>query len=307
MTTELILPPAKNPGTQIILDKQATIETRLPPNVNPQNFMTAVVTEMNSLTRPCTPASIAIAAFNCAVLGLIPGSALGHAYFIPYKGVCTLIPGYKGFLDLAYGNKFLKSVHCDVVLRGEEFDYWKDETGPKLKHLVSLERNLTRDNVMATYCIYHTALGGHGIVLVNKKELNKIDTEKNVWKSDYVSMAKKTAVRRAAKEWKITPSLGLAIQLDEQAERGDTQTADPSFGNIEDLTAEPESSFSLSGDGEKPKSGYDAVREAVDAVTDHDSMKKAVEVLVENSKALTEEQNNELNQLIDEKEASIGG
>lgn len=249
MTTELTryLPDPLNKGTALIIGYAELIATRLPANVNPQNFMTACVVEANALTTTCSPKSVAIATFNCAVMGLIPGPALGHAYFVPFKGVCTLMPGYRGFLDLAFGNSFLKDIHCDVVLNGEDFRFWKDEHGPRLLHEVTLDRDLQKQNVLAAYCIYHTTSGGNGIRVVNRRELNKVDTGMNVWKSDYISMALKTPIRRAAKEWKITPSLGRAILLDEQSERGDSQTCEQTFGSVGGPFS---SEFSLDGNAE---------------------------------------------------------
>ena len=228
MSRELILPPARNRGAELVIDKSDSIARRLPAGLDPQLFLATVITEINESCSECTNISCAVAAINCAMLGLIPGKALGHAYFIPFrnkatgKTECTLIPGYKGYLELAFSNEFLKTVHTDVVLRGEQFDQWVDGGGPQLRHAVPLDRSLSKNDVLAAYCVYSTVRGGHGVEVVTRQELDKIP-QRNVWKTDYIGMARKTAVRRAAKLWRTTRQLSIAITLDEQAERDEVQ------------------------------------------------------------------------------------
>lgn len=239
MSRELILPPARNRGAELISEKHDSIIRRLPSGLDPQLFLATCIAEVNEHCADCTPLSCAIATINCAMLGLVPGKALGHAYFIPFrnKGTteCTLIPGYKGYLELAFSNEFLRSVYTDVVLRGEDFDQWVDGGGPQIRHAVPLDRNLNRNDVLAAYCVYSTVKGGHGVEVVTRQELDKIP-QRNVWKTDYIGMARKTAVRRAAKLWRTTRQLSIAIHLDEAAERDEAQ---PNFSG-ELLLEEPE-------------------------------------------------------------------
>lgn len=220
----IALPRPKNDASKELLKGIDRLASVLPSEVPAQQFCVALLTAANQLTG-CTPLSVGIAAFNCAQLGLMPGGVLGHAYLIPYGKQCTLVPGYRGLLDLAFNNSFLVDVHADVVLQGEEFDYWKNREGPQIHHKPALDRSMAKKDVVAAYCLYHTAAGGCGIKVVSKTELKKVDTGKNVWKSEYVAMAMKTAIRRASKEWKLTSRLALAVQLDEQAERGEVQSS----------------------------------------------------------------------------------
>jgi recombination protein RecT len=48
----------------------------------------------------CTPESLFRASLQAVELGLEPGGALGHAYLVPYGNQCTLIPGYRGLVEL---------------------------------------------------------------------------------------------------------------------------------------------------------------------------------------------------------------
>lgn len=260
MGTALIIPTTRNTSAEKLAEKIDPILTCLPSAVDRQQFVTAVIVAANELNKPCQPASVLRAAFNCAQLGLLPGAGLGLAYFIPYKGVCTLVIGYRGFIDLSFSNDFLRDIHADVILRGEEFRQWTDSDGPHIQHEIPLDRELSRENVVGAYSVYHTQRGGAGVVVVPRKELDAVDRsgdpKSNVWKTRYCEMAKKTPIRRAAKFWKITPRMALAISLDETQERGEPQEM------IESLTDEKTEDFSLKdlepGDGETSDPKQDA-------------------------------------------------
>jgi recombination protein RecT len=219
---ELILPKPQHDGAAMVVRKMPSILQQLPSEINRAAWAAAVVGEVNRVSN-CEPASVATAVYNLAFLGLFPGSALGHAYFVPFKGKATLIPGYKGFLDLAFGTGFLRDIHCDVICRDEPFEYWKDETGPRLNHRPPLDRRMNRETIIGAYCLYHTRDGGYGIKVINREDIQKSDKGRDVWNSDFASMVLKTAVRRASKEWKLTGRLGRAIELDERYERDEDQ------------------------------------------------------------------------------------
>lgn len=75
----------------------------------------------NQSLRNCTPESIYTALAISAQLGLIPSSALGEAFLVPFKGKCTLIPGWKGLVKLAHRSKAIKRLVADVVYERDEF------------------------------------------------------------------------------------------------------------------------------------------------------------------------------------------
>src|SRR5262249_54882649 len=53
-------------------------------------------------TGACPRQSFALAVMEAAQLGLELDSVSGMAYLVPFKGVVTLIPGYRGLIQLAY-------------------------------------------------------------------------------------------------------------------------------------------------------------------------------------------------------------
>lgn len=242
MNSSLIIPKAQNEYATKVADRIDDILTIASPDVagsfdRRQQMATALVVAANELKKDsCYPSSVLMAAFHATYVGLTPGSALGLAYFIPRKrkredrlARCQLEIGYKGFLDLAFGNQFLERCHAEVVLDGEEFKYWVDADGPQILHDIPnpLERPIKnthiRKHVRGAYCIYHPRSGGRGIRWLTRDQLDEVDTKSNVWASNYFEMCRKSAIRRAAKDWKLTQQMANAITLDEQAERDDDQ------------------------------------------------------------------------------------
>jgi recombination protein RecT len=223
--SKVMLPVARNPGAEQ-LRANGLIERLpewLPDETLSKRFVMAVAAEVNRLDADVNPVSVVRTAFNCAVLGLLPGPQLGHAHFVPFKKECQLIIGYKGFLELAYGCGFLKDVQCEVVLTGEEYERWNDADGAQILHTMPLGREEEWANVQGAYCIWHATTGGHGIADVGRKDLQRLSKRGNVWKSEPVEMAKKTPLRRAAKRWNLTSEMAKAVWLDEAAERDEVQ------------------------------------------------------------------------------------
>jgi recombination protein RecT len=228
----VMLPVARNPGAEQ-LRANGLIERLpewLPDERLAKRFVMAVAAEVNRLDADVNPVSIIRTAFNCAVLGLLPGQQLGHAHFIPYGKECQLVIGYKGFLELAYRCGFLKDVQCEVVLRGEEYKRWNevgdDGGGAHIIHTLPLGREEEWANVEGAYCIWNAMTGGHGIEVVGRKKLEplyKKAKSKSAWKTEPIEMAKKTPLRRAAKRWNLTNEMAKAVWLDEAAERGEVQ------------------------------------------------------------------------------------
>lgn len=229
-----------NEPVKLLWESLERMPNHLPSNHNAVQFMTAVVQEANACAfaveakgHKLNAASLRKAAFNTAALGLMPGDALGHAYFVPFKGVVQLIVGYRGFLDLAFRNNFLKGVNCEVVLQGEEFRRWNDSSGPQWNHEIDITRDREKtawDEVVCAYCQYETKLGFTDTVIVNKKELDGIKRRQTrgknaIWADNPIPMALKTPLRRASNRWQFTRELSNARMLDEQAERGDRQAS----------------------------------------------------------------------------------
>lgn len=203
----------------------------LPTDADRIQFATAIMVACNEVdpdkVNPGKETTLLSAALGAVRMNLMPGAELGLCYFVPFKGAIQLIPGYRGYLDLATGNNYLKWVATEVVYRGEEFRSWHDERGPHITHEIPLERSGGDSEIIGAYCSYQTRLSDYAVpVVINRKQIDAArNTNKygKVWGEHFAEMAMKTAIRRAAKRWKITPQLGRAIYLDELAERGEPQ------------------------------------------------------------------------------------
>lgn len=185
-------------------------------------FLSTVIMELNALKDECTEASVFRAVYNLGEMGLLPGSTMQQAYFCPRKikgkYILQVELMYQGLLTLAYENTFLRDVHCEVALVGEECERWNDETGPKLHHKLPNERELTWDNIVGAYCIWHSRNGGHGIRWTGKTELAKIKNkagDSSVWGYDPVAMCEKTPLKRAAKFWPKSRRLSIGMSLED--------------------------------------------------------------------------------------------
>ena len=234
----LILPEAKTDGAKMIASRAAILASISPQWLAVDRYLPMAMAEAN---RPeladCYGPSLVKCAFNCAVIGLMPGDAMGHAWFVPFKNKkaqgrkeTQLIIGYKGYLDLAYRSGFLVSSHPEVIVDSEEFELWNDENGQHVRH------NLTprykgdspqpdKSNIIGAYCVYQTKGGGKGLAGVTRTEINKIDTGRNVWLADFPAMCRKTAVLRARKDWRVTLDFERAAMLDECERAGEPQPA----------------------------------------------------------------------------------
>lgn len=233
-STTLTLPTPKNDAAKELLApaRLQAFQLAMPAERRGdwQSILATYVIAANELTKPCTAISVAKSAYNGCRLGLSCGAPLNHAFLVPFwnkrKNVneCQLIPGYEGFLDLAYGSKFVAAVTCQVWLRDEPFKHFVNIAGEQIDHdITDRGEEPSRNNIMGAYCLWQTAGGARGVKVVNRKQIDKVDKDADVWKSNYEAMCLKTVIRRAAKLWKKTPLLSTAIYLDEQAERDEPQ------------------------------------------------------------------------------------
>ncbi len=236
------LPMAKTEMASHVVKKIEVIKSLLSPGIEPMQFIAATMMEANTLAHqlepeqmndPRTIASFVKAAVNAAVVGLIPGTALGHCYFLPFtmnRGkrseyvMIQYVPGYRGYLELAFASNFLVQCDPEVVLAGEPIRRWHDNK-PRIQHDIPTPRGqeCTRESLVGAYCTYQTRHDGDGITYCEREEILKVDTKRNVWKSDFKAQVLKTPIRRSSKLWHLTRQLAYAVDMDERAERNEPQ------------------------------------------------------------------------------------
>jgi phage RecT family recombinase len=228
--TEIILPPWSNPLAEEVSKDIRTMVGYLHPAVSPVNWMAAVINELNKIEEPqkLEIGSVWETLEKLAQTSLYPGSALGHAYLVPFGKLLQLIIGYKGFLELGQGNGFIKGVAVDVVLTGETATLRRTLNGEHCSdfdHGVPMvgRKEATPETIEASYCIYETEAGFRNVVVRDKKELLALQrkaSQKSPWKTgSYAPMCLKSAIRPATKLWRQTNQLATAVQADEETER----------------------------------------------------------------------------------------
>jgi recombination protein RecT len=259
MTTALATAPNR-PADMILNGKRDAIMAALPGMVAKDRFIQIAAAICNTKEiAGCDPASVMTCVFGCAKLGLIPDPVLGHVYLIPYGNTAKLIPGYKGYIELARRSGRVGDVHTDLVHECDEWEYWKDENGAHIRHVPNLDGDRSNDSVKYVYCITENRGGRPSVEVMTRAQIEKNSTNSPVWKKHWDEMARKTVVRRASKTWPLSPELAQAVHWDEQAERGEPQA-------IPVLDEKPQSFNRLSLADPKPE-GTEADAQTTDVVT----------------------------------------
>jgi recombination protein RecT len=170
----------------------------------------------------CSKTSLANAILQAAQLGLEPDGVLGYAYLVPFKGTATLIPGYKGLLDLARRSGRIESIEVRVVHAKDSFKFAYGMK-PVLEHKPF--QGDEAGELIAVYAIARFREGGVQWEWMWKREIDAIRKRSRAattgpWVTDYEAMAAKTVLRRLAKLLPASVELQRAVALDERAELG---------------------------------------------------------------------------------------
>lgn len=113
---------------------ESQIASALPRHITPERMMRLALTcfSSNKDLRTCHPLSIISSIVIASQLGLEPGIQ-GQGYLIPYKGVCTFVPGWQGLVGLL-NNTGRATAWTGAVFNGDTFEF---ELGscPKCRHI----------------------------------------------------------------------------------------------------------------------------------------------------------------------------
>jgi recombination protein RecT len=122
----------------------------------------------------CCRSSVYDSMIACASLDLSIQKALGEAYFVPFKGICTLMIGYRGFIKLLVNTGFVSHIESVLVYEGEPFTFRRDETGPHWTHEPDIRMQGQADKVVACYAVGYTRGGPSIFEAMNADELGKV-------------------------------------------------------------------------------------------------------------------------------------
>ena len=222
-----------------------------------------VTTEIRKIPKllQCNPKSLFGAIIQASQLGLEPGSALGHAYLIPYKNDVQLIIGYRGMIDLARRSCQIQSIEARAVYDGDDFSY-SFGLHPDLQHTpCTYDKNNPLTHV---YAVAHLKDGGVQWDVMSRDEVEAVRSQSRAgqsgpWVTHFTEMAKKTVIRRLFKYLPVSIEIQKAVGIDELGEAGKPQGNDTliegEFMELEDPNDGQEDAAT--------KTGTDRVKEAM--------------------------------------------
>lgn len=188
----------------------------------------------------CDQASFLGAIMQCAQLGLEPGSALGHAYLLPFenrkKGITEVnfIVGYRGMIDLARRSGQIISLAARAVYQNDNFSY-QYGLHEDLQHVPCESGD--PGPLTHVYAVARLKDGGIQFEVMSRADVEKVRAQSKAggsgpWVSHFDEMAKKSVIRRLFKYLPVSIELQQAVTQDERAESGLSQ------GNADALTGE---------------------------------------------------------------------
>jgi len=109
------------------------IERALPKHMNGDRISRIALTcfRQNPKLAECDPKTVFACVIQSSQLGLELGLS-GRAFMVPYKGIATFVPGWRGLVELA-NRTGRASVWTGAVYEGDEFEYQLGDS-PYLKH-----------------------------------------------------------------------------------------------------------------------------------------------------------------------------
>ncbi|ENH2422870.1 recombination protein RecT [Escherichia coli] len=214
---------------------KAILAAALPRHMTPERMIRIATTEIRKVPElgECDSMSFVSAIVQCSQLGLEPGSALGHAYLLPFgngeaesgKKNVQLIIGYRGMIDLARRSGQITSLSARVVREGDEFsfEFGVDE---KLIHRPGENEDAP---ITHAYAVAKLKDGGVQFEVMTRKQIDRIrDTHSkaaisaakkrrsSIWTDHFEDMAKKTVIRKLFKYLPVSIEIQRAVSMDEK-------------------------------------------------------------------------------------------
>lgn len=188
----------------------------------------------------CTPESFFVSLHQLAQVGLEPGTALGHAYLVPYNNKKTgkkeaqAQIGYRGFITIASDCGAVKTVYGACVYAREIAEgrfKLRRGTDPRIDHDPLLDPN-EKDVVAGAYAVATLPSGEKDFEWMSTAEIESIRARSKAgdygpWVTDWIQMALKTVLRRLLKRQALNVSQAHTVRM-EKAFEADNATFDVS-------------------------------------------------------------------------------
>lgn len=241
-------------GEFLTLNK-GTMLTALPKHITPDRLIRVALNCIRKTPKllDCTPESLFGAIIEASALGLEPNGVLGHAYLVPYKTECTLIPGYKGLIDLCRRSSTISTLTAEVVYKGDKFAYQLGDD-PFIKHIPNDEDVKRHEKpITHVYVVVQLRDGGvqrkvwsRAMVDAHKEQYSqgwrwaeRGDKGKgggkkdSPWHTNWPAMAKKTLIRDMVNRGEIPVSVEIQnLAMREELYESDRNRAVDSFHGV---------------------------------------------------------------------------
>jgi recombination protein RecT len=228
MATQNLPATQKAANIRALLEKsKGQMAMALPKHLTVDRLLRVAMTSIQKTPKllDCTQQSLLACIMTCAQLGLEPDQFLGQAYLVPYGNVCTLIPGYRGYIALARRSGEVQTVSSQVVYEGDEFhlEYGIQDT---LKHIPAF--NGSRGKPIGAYVVFKYKDGSYSFDFMSVQDIEKIRTRSKAskdgpWVTDWDEMAKKTVIKRHIKLAPLSVEFARAVALEDRAMMGESQ------------------------------------------------------------------------------------
>lgn len=227
---------------------KANMAMVIPKHLRPEKLVRLAMgaCQSNPKLLECTQKSLLGCIMEAAKLGFEVNSPLRQCSLVPFriKGqmTCTLIPEYRGLMDLARQSGQVSWINAAVVYQGEEHEY-AEGLEPVLRHVPKNDVDRSESNIVAAYAVARLKDGSTQFIWMWKSEVDarrsrSRASDSGPWVTDYAQMAKKTCIKELCdKRLPRSTELARAIDLDNDVEIGQAQSFDLDI-QAEDVTPE---------------------------------------------------------------------
>lgn len=208
-----------------IASRKQSFQSLLPKGLDAEWFLGEVKVAVARTPKllECERMSVFDAVTTCAQLGLSPSGRLGSAYLLPFGGKCTLVIGYKGYVDLAYRSGEVVGFGAQVVHEADEFDYSEGFGVTIHRHVRSEEAN---PGALRYVYAWAEMRGGYKVsTLMLRREVLAIKDKApggkksdSPWHTNEAEMWRKTAIRRLIKLLPLSPQKAQALHRAQEVE-----------------------------------------------------------------------------------------
>lgn len=213
----------------------------LPKHLTPERMARLTITAFNTnkQLQSCTFQSIAACVMTASQLGLEIG-VLGQCYMVSYGDTATLVPGWKGLIDLN-ARAQRSTVWTGAVFEGDQFD-WELGDSPKVKHKPCGESD--PDKLIFAYAVGRLNGSDYPVIECwpNERLHRHRDKYNKVGKRHYSfenweMYCRKVVLLQVLKYLPASIELAAAIEVSHAAEDGRNVTVDASFVVVDETVA----------------------------------------------------------------------